>query len=80
MMLGNGIKNCQPSEIENRVNARRSITANVTIPKGSKITQKMIGIKRPATGIEPKYFNEVLGKTATRTIKSEESLKWKDIR
>ena len=80
MMLGNGIKNCQPSEIENRVNARRSITANVTIPKGSRITQKMIGIKRPATGIEPKYFNQVLGKTATRTIKSEESLKWKDIR
>jgi len=79
-MLGNGIKNCQPSEIENRVNARRSITANVIIPKGLTITQDMIGIKRPATGIEPKYFNEVLGKTATRTIKSEESLKWKDIR
>lgn len=79
-MLGNEIKNCQPSEIENRVNARRSITANVTISKGSKITQNMIGIKRPATGIEPKYFNRVLGKTTTRTIKPEESLKWKDIR
>ena len=79
-MLGNGLKKCQPSEIDNRINARRSITTNVTIPKGTKIKRNMIGIKRPATGIEPKYFNQVIGKTATHTIKSEESLKWKDIR
>jgi len=40
----------------------------------------MIGIKRPATGIEPQYFKKVLGKTVKRKIKAEESLKWKDIR
>lgn len=79
-MLGDGKKICQPSELENRVYARRSITANVTMPKGTKINEKMIGIKRPATGIEPKYFSQILGKKTTRKIKIEESLKWKDIR
>jgi len=79
-MLGDGKKICQPSELENRIYARRSITANVTIQKGIKINKKMIGIKRPATGIDPKYFSQILGKKTTRKIKMEESLKWKDIR
>jgi len=79
-MLGDGKKICQPSELDNRVYARRSITANVTIPKGIKINKKMIGIKRPATGIDPKYFSQILGKKTTRKIKIENSLKWKDIR
>ena len=79
-MLGDGKKICQPSELANRINARRSITANITIPKGTKINEKMLGIKRPATGIEPKYFSQILGKKTIRKIKKEESLKWKDIR
>jgi len=79
-ILGNELKRCQKSELDNRINARRSITANVSIKKGTKIKKHMIGIKRPATGIEPKYFKKVLGKTAQRKINAEESLKWKDIR
>lgn len=79
-MLGNGIKKFQPSEKDNRIHTRRSITAEVTIPKGTKIERSMIGIKRPATGIEPKYFEKLIGKNVTRTIKLDESLKWKDIK
>jgi len=40
----------------------------------------MITTKRPATGIEPKYFEKVIGKKALRRITTESSLKWKDIR
>lgn len=79
-MLGDGKKICQQSELENRIYARRSITANVTIQKGIKINEKMIGIKRPATGIDPKYFSQIIGKKTTHKIKKEESIKWKDIR
>lgn len=61
-MLGNGIKKCQQSEMKNRIYARRSITANMNIEKGTKITKTMIALKRPATGIEPKYFHTIIGK------------------
>jgi len=79
-MLGDGLKNCQPSEKENRIQVRRSITANVTIQKGKNIKREMIGIKRPATGIEPKFIRKILGKTTLRKIKAGEPLQWKHIR
>jgi len=79
-ILGNELKLCQKSELKNKINARRSLTVNVPLKKGTKIQKHMIGIKRPATGIEPRYFKKVLGKTVNRKIKAEESLKWKDIR
>ncbi|MEX0595346.1 MAG: N-acetylneuraminate synthase family protein, partial [Candidatus Paceibacterota bacterium] len=78
-MLGDGIKKCQPSELKNKVLARRSITANTTIGKNSIIRREMIGIKRPATGIEPRFLSKVLGKRAKRTIQIDSAIKWSDI-
>jgi len=61
-IMGDGDKRCQPSEFENRTHARRSITANMLIPKNVKIKSSMISNKRPAKGIEPKFWNKILGK------------------
>lgn len=79
-MLGDGIKKCQPSELINRVEARRSVTALKIISKNSKIQRHMINLKRPAKGIEPKYFEKVIGKVVKKVIKADESLKWNDIK
>ena len=79
-MMGDGKKICQPSEIKNRIAARRSITANSNIDKNETIKKKMISIKRPAKGIEPRFFNKVLGKKTKRRIAVNEPIKWKDIR
>ena len=79
IMLGDGKKICQPSEFDNKINARRSITAVKTIKKGEKITGKMIVLKRPATGIEPIFQNKVIGKTAKKTIKINDSIKWENL-
>ena len=78
-MLGDGIKNYQPSEKMGRINFRRSLIATQTIPKNEKITQKMISIKRPATGIEPKFMHQIIGKTTKRKILNDEPIKWKDL-
>jgi len=78
-ILGNGKKRCMPSELENKINARKGLTANVTIEKGSKITKEMITIKRPATGIQPKFFNSIIGKRAKTRIKIDSSINRKDI-
>lgn len=77
--LGDGIKKCQNSELESRTNVRRSITANMNIPKGIKLTKKMLGIKRPATGINPMFLQKVIGKKTKRNVKNNESLKWNDL-
>ena len=78
-MIGDGIKKCQPSELENRIQARRSITTNMTIEKGTKITRAMLTFKRPATGIEPRYYLKIIGKKAKKKINSDEPIKWSDL-
>ena len=78
-ILGIERKTVQISEEDNRIQARKSLTANTTIKKGTKITKNMISIMRPATGILPKDMNKVVGKTARKQIKMYESLKWKNL-
>ena len=36
----------------------------------------MLTFKRPASGISPKFIDEVVGKKASRDIKEDEVLKW----
>ena len=79
-MFGDGEKHCQKSELDNRINARRSLTANINIEKGSILTKEIVGLKRPATGIEPKFFERVIGRRAIHSIEAEQSINWKDIK
>lgn len=77
---GTGIKEASDKEKkEMRKKGRRSIIALKDISKGTKITQSMIIIKRPGYGIEPKFFDKVIGKTAKINIKVEQWIKWEDI-
>jgi len=78
-LLGDGKKRCQPSELENKLHVRRSITAAKTIEKGSRITNEMVTTKRPATGIEPINLSKVIGKKAKKKIRIHESLKWQHL-
>jgi len=77
--LGDGIKKPTPEEKKIKKVARRSLVANVNIPKGTIIKREMIAIKRPGIGIEPKYLDVVVGKRARRDIKKDEVLKWGDL-
>lgn len=77
--LGNGIKSCLPCEMDVRMAARKSIVAIKPILKGKKIELKDIGIKRPGTGIEPKFYYELVGKRVSRDMKFDEILTWEDI-
>ena len=47
---------------------RRSIFCVKQIKKGEKFTEKNIRVIRPGYGILPKYYTEILGKTAIREI------------
>ena len=79
-MLGTNKKIITESEKETRMMARRSIIAKVDIPKGTVITKDMLIIKRPGTGILPKYLDKVIGKKATKDIKEDELLSYEMIK
>ncbi|MAF85441.1 MAG: N-acetylneuraminate synthase [Dehalococcoidales bacterium] len=70
--MGNGIKRPTKVEEENKKVVRRSLVAKVDIPQGTTITGEMLAIKRPGTGLEPKYLGEIIGRTAEGTIKKDE--------
>ena len=72
--MGNGIKRPTEKEDEIKKAARRSIVARVEIPEGTVITEEMLDIKRPGTGIEPKYINKVVGSIARSLIRRDELL------
>ena len=78
-LLGDGGKICQPSELENRILARRSIFSNRLIQKNEKISTDMLKIIRPDVGIKPEYLTKVIGKRSKKTIKENESMKWKNL-
>jgi N,N'-diacetyllegionaminate synthase len=72
--MGNGIKSPTEEEEEIKRVVRRSIVARLEISEGTLITEEMLDIKRPGTGVEPKYMNKVIGAVARRRIERDEPL------
>ena len=77
--MGDGNKTPTDEEKQVQKVARRSIVAGVNIPKGTIITEAMLRIKRPGTGIKPKYLENVCGAKAKVTIKGDELIRWEDL-
>ncbi len=75
--LGTGKKTPFKSEQKIAEIARKSVVASRAIPTGKIITAQDIVLKRPGTGIKPKFWDKVLGKTAKKDIREEELIAWK---
>lgn len=71
--LGDGRKTVTPGEMETALAVRKSLVARVGIPAGVTITESMLTVKRPGTGLSPTLRRQVLGRTA-RTDIAEDSL------
>ena len=59
--------------------ARRSIVSTTKISKGTLIKKEMLDIKRPGTGIPPKFLDKVIGKKALKDIEEDIPLTYEDI-
>ncbi len=68
--LGNGRKEPAASEAETAAVARRSLVAARDIPLGSVITEEVIAIKRPGTGLQPAVRSLIIGRRAKMEIPS----------
>ncbi len=66
--LGTTDKRPESCEIGNRSVVRKSVVAREHIPRGSLLSDAMLTLKRPGTGIEPKYIRDLVGKRTKRAI------------
>ncbi len=70
--LGTGEKIPTASELPNKVVARKSIVAAVSIKKGEILTAENLTTKRPGNGISPMKWHDVLGMKAVRDFEEDE--------
>ncbi len=66
--LGHGRKEPAASEADTAAVARRSLVAAKDIPPGTKLTEELITIKRPGTGLPPSMSPYLIGHTVRMTI------------
>lgn len=75
--IGSGQKIPTSAEQKNLTENRVSIVSLVDIPAGTLITKEMIDVRRPGTGLAPKYFDQIIGMKTKTDIKAEMPLSWK---
>jgi len=74
--FGNGIKRPNKEEEMIKTAAKRSIVAKVDIHPGERLTRSMLSIKRPGTGIEPRYFELLMHVRAKTEIPKDQVITW----
>ncbi len=77
--LGDGRKRPSDVEEESRLFGRRSIVAAVDIRAHETIANWMLTFKRPGSGLEPRFWEKVIGMTARRNIGKDTILQWEDL-
>ncbi len=66
--LGDGKKAAAPLEMDTAAVARKSLVANRDIPSGTILTEEMVAVRRPGTGLPPSMRPHVIGRTARTAI------------
>jgi N,N'-diacetyllegionaminate synthase len=77
--LGNGIKKPAKCESKNIPIVRQSVVARKKIAKGDIFCKNNLTIKRPGTGIQPKYIETLFGRKSLMDILADEVITWDKI-
>src|SRR3954467_1485895 len=75
-ILGARGKSASAAESRNLTASRRSLYANRPIAPGETIDAGMLYALRPAIGISPEHFGDVIGKHATSSIEAGAPVQW----
>lgn len=81
--LGSGEKRVLDVEKELYEKARRAIHAVRDIDEGDVISEDDVKVLRPGeeeAGLAPKFYDDIIGKTASRRIKQGEGIQWDTIK
>ena len=66
--LGDGRKRPAAEELNTAAVARRSLVAACDLQAGTKLTEAMIAIRRPGTGMPPSALHELVGRRLRQDI------------
>ncbi len=76
--LGSGRKEPAASEAAVAAVARKSLVAARTIPAGTKLTEDLIAVKRPGTGLPPAMRAQLVGREVKREVRVGELFRLSD--
>ncbi len=79
VLLGRAEKQPGATELEVAKIVRRSVVAARDIPAGMEITEAMLVLRRPGTGIPPAHLHEVPGRRARVDIAAGALIQWEDL-
>lgn len=79
VMRGNGIKRPADGERITRVNNRKSIIAARDMQAGDVLKAGHLAVKRPGTGIEPKYLEQIVGRRVNCDLAADSVVKWEHL-
>lgn len=79
MALGHGFKRPAASEQDTANAARRSLVAACDIPANTRITQDMIAVKRPGTGLPPSMKPHLIGRKTKTAIITDTLIVWEKL-
>ncbi len=74
--LGSGVKKPSKSEAKNILIARQSIVAAKEIRRGEVFCAEKLTTKRPGTGISPMFWDQVIGRVASRNYQRDDFIKF----
>ena len=77
--LGSGEKKPAKSEMKNRQVIRRSVYLRRDVEAGSVLTEDDLILLRPADGIAPEHYDEVLGRQVRRALAKGTALSWNNL-
>ncbi|RED44298.1 N-acetylneuraminate synthase family protein [Aestuariispira insulae] len=78
MLLGEGGKPLLECETESRKQARRSLVINREMKAGEIVREQDLEVKRPGTGIEPRFYEVIVGARAKHDLVEDKVLQWDD--
>jgi N,N'-diacetyllegionaminate synthase len=73
--MGDGIKRASPSEEKNIAVTRKSIVAACKISKGEIFSEDNLTVKRPAIGVSPMKWDQLIGKPAQQDYDADDLIR-----
>lgn len=77
--FGSGEKVPAQSELSTRIAARKSIIVVRDLKKGTVLKESDLGVKRPGSGLCPKFISELTGKTLNKDLSAETLVSFDDV-
>lgn len=75
-LTGSGKPEVLPWEQEARLKGRKSVVAAHRIPAGTRLQASDLAIKRPADGIAPLYFEDLIGRVLRTQLEADQPMVW----